>query len=208
MDFFNNVERNDARLSHLRTALAQLPDSIPLGNSKYNFEHYATDPDKVELYGSTEAALNNALEVTFAPRGRKDESAPCSFEFQERGPGLVAVVNVLAAALDQFPNSALLQKWVSNNLQVVATDLQDVNSDSEDDWLEEIETQRSNMIQCTGLVIREYLLVTRTLVLMFLNCWICCQRSRWKGQAGRLNNRILQFQCLREGLYIQWAFAL
>ncbi|KAG2132170.1 hypothetical protein BD769DRAFT_1449087, partial [Suillus cothurnatus] len=57
MDFFNNVERNDARLSHLRTALAQLPDSIPLRNSKYNFEHYATDPDKVELYGSTEAAL-------------------------------------------------------------------------------------------------------------------------------------------------------
>jgi len=72
MDFFNNVERNNARLSHLRTALAQLPDSIPLGNSKYNFEHYAPDPDKVELYGSTEAALNNVLEVTFAPRGRKD----------------------------------------------------------------------------------------------------------------------------------------
>jgi hypothetical protein len=30
-------------------------------------------------------------------------------------------------------------KRKSNNLQVVATDLQDVNSDSEDDWLEEIE---------------------------------------------------------------------
>jgi hypothetical protein len=30
-------------------------------------------------------------------------------------------------------------KRKSNNLQVVATDLQDVNSDSEDDWLEDIE---------------------------------------------------------------------
>ncbi|KAG2342638.1 hypothetical protein BDR05DRAFT_867280, partial [Suillus weaverae] len=56
------------RLSHLRTALAQLPHSIPLGNSKYNFEHYAPNPDRVELYGSTEAALNSALEVMFAPR--------------------------------------------------------------------------------------------------------------------------------------------
>jgi len=28
MDFFNNIKCNDARLSHLQTALAQLPDSI------------------------------------------------------------------------------------------------------------------------------------------------------------------------------------
>ncbi|KAG2066722.1 hypothetical protein BDR04DRAFT_985042, partial [Suillus decipiens] len=55
------------QLSHLRTALEQLPDSIPLGNSKYHFEYYAPDPGKVELYGSTEAMLNNVLEVTFAP---------------------------------------------------------------------------------------------------------------------------------------------
>ncbi|KAG0700976.1 hypothetical protein DFH29DRAFT_1069907 [Suillus ampliporus] len=94
MSFFEDIGRNNAQLSHLRTALAQLPHSIPLGNSKYNFEHYAPDPERVELYGSTEAALNNVLEVTFAPRGRKDESAPCPFEFQERGPGLVAVVDV------------------------------------------------------------------------------------------------------------------
>ncbi|KAG2107137.1 uncharacterized protein F5147DRAFT_653379 [Suillus discolor] len=75
MSFFEDIGRNNAQLSHLRKALAQLPHSIPLGNSKYNFEHYAPDPERVELYGSTEAALNNVLEVTFAPRGRKDESA-------------------------------------------------------------------------------------------------------------------------------------
>ncbi|KAG2148761.1 hypothetical protein DEU56DRAFT_753012, partial [Suillus clintonianus] len=97
MSFFHDVVRNDARLNHLRTALTQLPHSIPLGNSKYNFEHYVPDPDRVELYGSTEAALNNVLEVTFAPRGRKDESALCPFEFEEHGP---------------CPNSALLQKWL------------------------------------------------------------------------------------------------
>lgn len=73
MNFFNDVERNDTQLSHLRTALAQLSNSIPLGNS---IEHYAPDPDKVEPYGSTEATLNNlnALEVTFAPRTSRYES--------------------------------------------------------------------------------------------------------------------------------------
>ncbi|KAG2090365.1 uncharacterized protein F5147DRAFT_764422 [Suillus discolor] len=99
MSFFEDIGRNNAQLSHLRTALTQLPHSIPLGNSKYNFEHYAPDPERVELYGSTD--------------GQKDESAPCPFEFQERGPGLVAVVDVLTAA--------------------------DSNSDSEDNWLEESE---------------------------------------------------------------------
>jgi hypothetical protein len=89
MDFFNNVERNDARLSHLRTVLAQLPDSIPLGNSEYNFEHYAPDPDKVELYGSTEAALNNALEVTFAPEVRRTSLRHAHLNFKNVGQVLL-----------------------------------------------------------------------------------------------------------------------
>ncbi|KAG1764574.1 hypothetical protein EV702DRAFT_1204953 [Suillus placidus] len=91
MSFFNDIGCNNTWLSHLQTALTHLPHSIPLGNS--NFEHYAPDPERVELYGSTEAALNNALEVTCAP-------------------GLIAVVDVLMAALNEFPNSTLLQKWV------------------------------------------------------------------------------------------------
>lgn len=62
-------------------------------------------------------------------------------------------------------------------------------------------TQRSNVIQCTGLATREYLLVTRMLILMLLDCWTCYQRSRWRGQAGHLNNRTAQFRYLRRGLY-------
>jgi hypothetical protein len=39
-----------------------------------NIEHFVPDPEKVEEYGSAEAAVNNALEVTlFVPQGRKDE---------------------------------------------------------------------------------------------------------------------------------------
>ncbi|KAG2072267.1 hypothetical protein BDR04DRAFT_1096860 [Suillus decipiens] len=51
-----------------------------LGNLKYRFKNFAPGPEKVELY---EAALSNALEATFTPKGRKDESAPCPFELQE-----------------------------------------------------------------------------------------------------------------------------
>jgi len=116
MSFFNTVSRNDTKLQRLQSALTHLPDCIPLGNSKYHFEHFVPDPEKVEEYGSAEAAVNNALEVTFAPQGRKDESAPCPFEFQECGPGLITVVDVLAITLQEYPQSALLHKWTDDLL--------------------------------------------------------------------------------------------
>lgn len=70
---------------------ANITDSILPGNSKSHFGSFAQSSEKVELYGSTEAALNNALEVAFAEGAAKSlQCAPCPFEFQERGPGLVA----------------------------------------------------------------------------------------------------------------------
>ncbi|KAG1721055.1 hypothetical protein EDB19DRAFT_1611950, partial [Suillus lakei] len=55
-------------LERLKTALSHLPDNIPLGNQRYNFEHFSPDPEKIELYGTSEAAVNHELEVTFAPK--------------------------------------------------------------------------------------------------------------------------------------------
>ena len=52
--------------------------------------------------------------MTFAPKGRRDTSAPCPFELDECGPGLVAVVEVLRAALNEQPDSAILKKWVKD----------------------------------------------------------------------------------------------
>ncbi|KAG2043118.1 hypothetical protein BDR03DRAFT_500645 [Suillus americanus] len=76
------VSRPSERL-HL---FAHLPDCISLGNSKYHFENFAPDPEKVELYSSTEAVLNNALEVTCAPRAIvKDESAEITVRFSNYG---------------------------------------------------------------------------------------------------------------------------
>ena len=64
------------------------------------------------MYGTSEAALNHALEVAFAPGGQKDETALYPFKFEEQGPGLVAVVDTLMTKLDKFPGSLVLQKWV------------------------------------------------------------------------------------------------
>lgn len=75
---------------------ANIPDSIFLGNSKNHFGSFAQSSEKIELYGSTEAALNNALEVAFAEGAAKSlQCASCPFEFQERGPGLVADSSVI-----------------------------------------------------------------------------------------------------------------
>jgi hypothetical protein len=74
--------------------LFHLPDcKLPLGNQRYNFEHFSPPPDKIELYGTSEAAINHELEVTFAPKGQRGDAAPCPFGFEECGPGLVAVIN-------------------------------------------------------------------------------------------------------------------
>jgi len=56
---------------------------------------------------TSEAAINHELEVTFAPKGRVG-TLP---KFEERGPGLVAVVKVLSNALHEYPESVLLDRW-------------------------------------------------------------------------------------------------
>jgi len=96
MDFFQSVKSMDGSLRRLKTLLSHLSDChIPLGNQTYNFVGFSLDPEKIELYGTSEAAINHELEVIFAPKGQRDDSAPCPFELEECGLGLVAVVKVL-----------------------------------------------------------------------------------------------------------------
>ncbi|KAL4072410.1 hypothetical protein V8B97DRAFT_1844898, partial [Scleroderma yunnanense] len=115
MDFFHRLTNQLKQLEHLHTALTHLPNTIPLGDEKYNFVSWAPDPEDIELYGSSEAALNHALkDETFAPQGHKDESTPCPFELTEQGPGLVGVVDALTQAVKENPMSAVLKKWVND----------------------------------------------------------------------------------------------
>ena len=115
MDFFQSVKSIDGSLRRLETLLSHLSDChIPLGNQKYNFVGFSPDPEKIDLYGTSEAAINHELEVSFGPKGRRDDSAPCPFELEECGPGLIAVVKVLRDALHEQPGSAILKKWVKD----------------------------------------------------------------------------------------------
>ncbi|KAG2080281.1 uncharacterized protein F5147DRAFT_661346 [Suillus discolor] len=181
-ELLEDIGRNNAQWSHLRKALAQL--------------HIVSPSETPNIILSTmlqiqrgsnsmqyEAALNNVLEVTFAPRGRKDESAPCPFEFQERGPGLVAVVDVLTAALNEFPDSVLLRKWVH--------DLWRTTIYHNECAKQAVPSSTTNTENAKG-----------DSEALDIDAGTYYQRSRWKGQAGHLNYRIAQFQRLREGLYI------
>ncbi|OJA07519.1 hypothetical protein AZE42_10753 [Rhizopogon vesiculosus] len=100
---------------HLETLLSHLSDcNTPSGNQKYNFVCFSPDPEEIELYGTSEAAIDHELEVIFAQKGRRDNSAPCPFELEKCRTGLIAVVKVLRAALHEQPDSAILKKWVKD----------------------------------------------------------------------------------------------
>ncbi|KAL4062607.1 hypothetical protein J3A83DRAFT_4077113, partial [Scleroderma citrinum] len=94
--------------------LTHLPNTIPIGDEKYNFVSWAPNPDDIRFYGSSESALNHTLEVAFAPGGCKDELAPCPFEFVEQGPDLIAVMDALTQGINQDPSSAILTKWIND----------------------------------------------------------------------------------------------
>lgn len=101
------LDEVDKRLHNLRDLLQNLPPTVPTSSVWYNFQKYTPDPEKVDRYGSEESAVNQALEVILCPGGRGS-----LIRFKERGPGLVAVVDVLKKYIHAFPNSEMLQKWI------------------------------------------------------------------------------------------------
>lgn len=102
----------DDKLLELYYCLSSLPQSISSSAKYYNFVGYGPDPEDVENFGSEDSAVNHSLEVTFCPEGRKN-----GIQLKERGPGLVAVVDVLRKYNKQFPGNAVLQKWIGDLLE-------------------------------------------------------------------------------------------
>ena len=95
-------------LATLRGYLTYVPclDPPPQPDqSVYNFGKFTPKPQDIEAVG-LESAIDLDLERLFGPR---------SFGgvlFKEGGPGLVAVVDVLAKYLKSFPMSEVLRKWI------------------------------------------------------------------------------------------------
>lgn len=100
-------EELEIQLCRLHNVLSSLPESLAYSSQHYFFENFAPDPDAVEYTGSIEEGVNKALENILAPKGRID-----SIELRERGPGLVAVVNVLRKYTKDYPTNVVLQKWI------------------------------------------------------------------------------------------------
>ena len=85
-----SAEQINLQLTRLEGLLRALPNSIPLGDQRYNFNGFTPSDEDVSDMGMT-GAINRALEVTFCPNGRSHEP----IIFHERGEGLTAVVSVL-----------------------------------------------------------------------------------------------------------------
>ncbi|EIW76615.1 hypothetical protein CONPUDRAFT_84591 [Coniophora puteana RWD-64-598 SS2] len=99
-------------LADLRSYLETLPDNLPI-TSKINFAYY--QPNDVDIKDKGyEGAVNHALEMAFCPQSRRDGP----IVLKERGPGLVAVVDVLQdtiakcrAQSEKSSDSAIMLKW-------------------------------------------------------------------------------------------------
>ncbi|KAF8594606.1 hypothetical protein BDV93DRAFT_565233 [Ceratobasidium sp. AG-I] len=100
------------KLQQLNHLLNGLPSKLPCPPiTSYSF---SLDEEDLEDLG-VEGATNQALENTLGLRAN-------GLVLQERGAGLLAVVDILAAELLKCPHSAILEKWI-NDLISAAQDL-------------------------------------------------------------------------------------
>ncbi len=103
------------QINKLRSYLLGLPTSLPLAleTSRYNFNVFSPDAEWVEDAGE-EAAINRELEVILGSRAK-------GLILPERGPGVVALANVLANFISSFPDSVLPTLWLTDVTRAVAS---------------------------------------------------------------------------------------
>ncbi|KAH9936730.1 uncharacterized protein BXZ73DRAFT_44947, partial [Epithele typhae] len=105
------------RLNVLRVCLGSLPATVPLSDAvtpRYDFRDWQCNTTLLEDFGTHACVLNHDLEVVLAPNGRRPGTRPV--EFKERGPGLTAVPDAIAAALLKTgcASDAVLEKWIDD----------------------------------------------------------------------------------------------
>ena len=83
---------HNKRLTRLQLLLENLPDSIPFHGLQSTHYSFSISNDEVEDYGDKTSAINHRLEVEFGSRRDTGGIVP----IDERGPGICAVISVLA----------------------------------------------------------------------------------------------------------------
>jgi hypothetical protein len=103
------------QINTLRSYLLALPVSLPIAleTSPYNFKNFNPDSDWIEDAGE-EAAINRELEITLGSRAN-------GLAFPERGPGVVALADVLEKFIQNFPNSVIPTLWLTDVTKAAET---------------------------------------------------------------------------------------
>ncbi|TFY79288.1 hypothetical protein EWM64_g4726 [Hericium alpestre] len=99
-------------IQRLHMYLVSLPETLPKPSiPSVDLRAFSYDTEWVEQEG-IEWAINRELEVRLGARTNSKDT----FTITERGPGIEALAQVLEGCLKQFPDSVLLQKWVSDSI--------------------------------------------------------------------------------------------
>jgi hypothetical protein len=98
-----------AEINKLRLYLSHLPATLPCqpSDSAYSFKFFAPDKEWVADIG-LEGAVNRQLEIMLGSR------AFGPIQLKERGPGVVALADILEQYLEKFPGSVVLEKWLTD----------------------------------------------------------------------------------------------
>jgi hypothetical protein len=103
-------------LDKLRLYLSHLPATLPLqpADSVNSLQFFALDPGWVNDIGE-EYAVNRQLEVCLGSR------AHGPIQLKERGPGVVAIADILEQYLKEYPGSVILRKWLTDMIDSSAS---------------------------------------------------------------------------------------
>ena len=104
------AKRHSNKLAHLQLLLHHLPDSVPFHDINSTMYNFSASEDDIADFGDVNSAINRTLEISFGNRSKMNGIVP----IKEKGPGIVAVVDVLHRCLTEDPSDARLALWLEN----------------------------------------------------------------------------------------------
>ena len=101
------VRQHSEKLESLQHMLYHLPDSVPFHGTTSTQYDFSVGEDDIVDFGDINSATNRALEISFGNRSETNGIVP----IKEKGPGIIAVVDMLCGCLAEDPSDARLTLW-------------------------------------------------------------------------------------------------